>query len=274
MPAYEYEHREGIVALDDVGLHYLEWGEAETGTDVLIIHGIMSMGVRWNLFACSLMDDFHVVAPDLRGHGHSARADSYQIEDYANDMEQLIDRLGLESPAVVGHSLGGAIAMRLLGSRDLPLAKLVIVDMSAELPAARLRDVLDEWRDVRREWDDYEGVVENVAATRLPHPENEDAREYVFNHFEWTADGALRERFDTDIFNFDRWVLWEEVRRIQTPTLLLRGEHSETLTREAAVRMMDEMPNLRLVEMPGTYHSLQVEDPENFNRIAGDFLRG
>lgn len=115
MPAYGYEHRDGITALDDVGLHYLEWGEAGTGPDVLIIHGIMGMGVRW--------------------------------------------------------------------------------------------------------------------------------------------------------------VLWDEIRRIQTPTLLLRGEHSETLTRETAARMVEEMPDLRLVEMPGTNHSLQVEDPENFNRIAGDFLR-
>lgn len=273
MPAYEYDHREGIVALDEVGLHYLEWGEAGTGRDALIIHGIMGMGIRWDLFARSLMDDFHVVAPDLRGHGHSARADSYKIDDYAGDMEQLIQRLGLKNPIVVGHSLGGAIAMRLLGSQELPFAKLVIVDMGAEMPATRLRDVMDEWRDARREWDDYEEVVADVAANRLPVPEIENPEEYVFNHFEWTADGNLRERIDPDIFTLDSWTLWEEIRRIQIPSLLLRGEHSETLTRETAARMVEEMPDLRLVEMPGTDHSLQVEDPENFNRIAGDFLR-
>lgn|GEM_PF-1698688 len=273
MPAYEYDHREGIVALDEVGLHYLEWGEAGTGRDALIIHGIMGMGIRWDLFARSLMDDFHVVAPDLRGHGHSARADSDEIDDYAGDMEQLIQRLGLKNPIVVGHSLGGAIAMRLLGSQELPFAKLVIVDMGAEMPATRLRDVMDEWRDARREWDDYEEVVADVAANRLPVPEIENPEEYVFNHFEWTADGNLRERIDPDIFTLDSWTLWEEIRRIQIPSLLLRGEHSETLTRETAARMVEEMPDLRLVEMPGTDHSLQVEDPENFNRIAGDFLR-
>ena len=188
-------------------------------------------------------------------------------------MEQLIDRLELKNPAVLGHSLGGAIAMRLLGSRDLPFAKLVILDMSAELAATRRRDVLDEWVDARREWDDYHELVEHVAANRLARPNIEDAREYVFNHFEWTTDGALHERFDTDVFNFDRWVLWEEIGRIQTPALILRGEHSETLTRETAARMVNEMPDARLVEIPDTTHSLQVEDPENFNRIAGDFLR-
>ena len=273
MPAYAYEHREGIVALDEVGLHYLEWGEAGTGPDVLLIHGMMSMGVEWDLFARSLMNDFHVVAPDLRGHGHSARTDSYQIEDYAADMEQLIDRLELQNPAVVGHSLGGAIAMRLLGSRDLPFAKLVIVDMSAELAATLRQDLLDEWVDARREWDEYHELVEHVAANELSRPDIEDAREYVLNHFEWTTDGALRERFDTDIFNFDRWVLWEEIGRIRTPALLLRGEHSEILTLETAARMVEAMPDASLVEMPDTAHSLHVEDPENFNRIAGDFLR-
>ena len=118
MPAYGYEHRDGVVALDEVGLHYLEWAEAGAGADVLIIHGIMGVGVRWDRFAGSLMDDFHVVAPDLRGHGH------------------------------------------------------------------------------------------------------------------------------------------------------VRGP-----TRATAARMVNEMPDARLVEMPDTTHSLQVEDPENFNRIAGDFPR-
>ncbi len=174
---------------------------------------------------------------------------------------------------MVGHSLGGAIAMRLLCSRDLPFEKLVIADMRAEMLATRLRDVLDEWLEVRREWDDYEEGVADVAANRLPGQDIENPEEYVFNHFKWTADGNLRERFDTDVYNLDRWDLWEEIRRIQTLTLLLRGEHSETLTRETAARMVEEMPDLRLVEMPGTEHSLQVEDPENFNRIAGDFLR-
>ena len=79
MPSYAYEHRHGIVALDEVGLHYAEWGESGSGPDVLIIHGIMGTGVRWDLFGRSLMNDFHVVAPDLRGHGQSSRADSYQI---------------------------------------------------------------------------------------------------------------------------------------------------------------------------------------------------
>ncbi len=274
MPTYGYEHRDGIVALDGVGLHYLEWGEAGAGPDVLIIHGLMGMGIRWDLFARSLIDEFHVIAPDLRGHGHSSRADPYQIEDYAGDMEQLIDRLGLKNPIVVGHSLGGAIAMRLPGSRDLPFAKLVIVDIGAEISAICLRDGLDEWRDARRERDDYEEVVADVAANRIPVPDIENPEEYVFNHFEWTADGNLRERFDPDIFNLDGWTLWDEIRRIETPALLPRGEHSETLTRETVARMVEEMPDLRLAEMPGTDHSSQVEDPENFNRIAGDFLHG
>ena len=56
-----FGHAQALVALEEVGLHYCEWGDS--GPDVLIIHGIMGIGVRWDLFARSLMDDFQVIAP-------------------------------------------------------------------------------------------------------------------------------------------------------------------------------------------------------------------
>ncbi|HJO05719.1 MAG TPA: alpha/beta hydrolase, partial [Chloroflexota bacterium] len=214
------------------------------------------------------------IAPDLRGHGQSARAASYQIEDYARDMEQLIERLELRHPIIVGHSLGGAIAMKLVGSGNVSCSRLVIVDMGAELTLDRAEGRRNGWRDTQREWGSYDELFEHIATNALPRPDIEDPAEFIFNHFEWTANGGLRERLDPGIFDFNRWVLWEDVRRIQAPTLLLRGEHSEVLPAERAARMVDEMADIRLVEIPDTIHSLQVEEPENFNRIAGDFLRG
>jgi pimeloyl-ACP methyl ester carboxylesterase len=164
--------------------------------------------------------------------------------------------------------------MKLVGSGNISCSRLVIVDMGAELTIDRSEGRRNSWRDAQREWDSYDELLEHIATNALPRPDIEDPAEFIFNHFEWTADGRLRERLDPSIFNFDRWVLWEDVRRIQSPTLLLRGEHSEALPAERAARMVDEMADIRLVEMPNTIHSLQVEDPENFNRIAGDFLRG
>jgi pimeloyl-ACP methyl ester carboxylesterase len=272
LPSHAYEHCSRLVALEEVGLHYCEWGDS--GPDVLIIHGIMGTGVRWDLFARSLMDDFHVIAPDLRGHGQSARAASYRIEDYARDMEQLIECLELRHPIIVGHSLGGAIAMKLVGSGKIPCSRLVIVDMGAELTMERAEGRRNSWRDAQREWDGYDELLEHIATNALPRPDIEDPAEFIFNHFDWTSGGKLRERLDPGIFDFERWDLWEDVRRIQAPTLLLRGEHSEALLAERAARMVDEMADIRLVEMPDTIHSLQVEDPANFNRIAGAFLRG
>jgi esterase len=272
LPTHAYEHRNRLVALEEVGLHYNEWGDS--GPDVLIIHGIMGTGVRWDLFARSLLPDFHVIAPDLRGHGQSARAGSYQIADYARDMEQLIDHLELRHPIIVGHSLGGAIAMKLVGSGKISCSRLVIVDMGAELTLPRAEGRRNSWREARREWDSYDELLEHITTNALPRPDIEDPAEFIFNHFDWTAGGKLRERLDPGIFDFERWVLWEDVRCIQAPTLLLRGEHSEALPADRADRMVDEMADIRLVEMPDTIHSLQVEDPANFNRIAGAFLRG
>jgi pimeloyl-ACP methyl ester carboxylesterase len=113
----------------------------------------------------------------------------------------------------------------------------------------------------------------------LPAPENEDPEEYMYNHFKWSKHGDMEPRHDPGIFarlvdaRASPWALWDEVRTIKIPTLVLRGETSRVLSREIADRMVREMADARLIEMPGTSHVLNVEDPENFNRIAGEFIR-
>lgn len=275
MPSFRYSHKEGNVALSKVGLHYLEWGDS--GRDVLIVHGITGMAIRWQGFAQSLMDDFHVIAIDLRGHGHSSWADSYTLDDYAADIDEFIERVGIETPVLVGHSLGGAISMRFLGTRRTVVGKFVCVDMGPELPRERL-DARRERPDAPREWQDFGEALEFVKSV-LPAPKNEDAQEYLFNHLRWSRNGKLEARHDPLVLgqvagaSGAPWVLWDEIRRISAPTLVVRGENSRVLTREIANRMVGEIGNARLAEIPGAGHVLNVEAPEVFNRVVGEFMR-
>ncbi len=274
MPSFEYVHRDGNVALSNVGMHYLEWGSA--GPTVLIVHGISGMAIRWEGFARTLMDDFHVYAIDLRGHGHSSWAGSYTLDDYGGDVEEFIDAVGLSDPILLGHSLGAAISMRFLGTRSHSISRFVCVDMGPEIAVDRSRSRSPT--DENRSFGSAAEAVERMKEL-LPRIENEDPEEYVYNHYRWTREGSMEARHDPGIFGWRRakgespWTLWDEVRRIRIPTLVVRGENSFALSAEIAARMVGEMPDAKLVEMPGTNHVLNVEDPANFNQIVGDFIR-
>ncbi len=135
MSANPRNYREGYVALDNVGFHYLEWGDS--GPHVLVLHGATSMAVNHAWLIETLFPNCHVFAPDHRGHGHSSRASSYDLDDFATDTAQFIKKLGVQNTLVLGHSLGGAISMNLFGDGDIPIRKLLLKDIGPEIPRDR-----------------------------------------------------------------------------------------------------------------------------------------
>ncbi len=92
-----------------IKLHYLEWGERGK-PDLLLVHGWTSFATSWSGVAEHFCHRYHIVAPDLRGHGESDKpATGYRLRDFAEDIRQLIANLNLQKPAYVGHSWGGNI---------------------------------------------------------------------------------------------------------------------------------------------------------------------
>ena len=92
-----------------IRLHYLEWGEVNK-PDLLLVHGWTSFALSWNSVANYFKTRFHIIAPDLRGHGESEKpVTGYRLRDFTEDIRQLIENLHLKKPAYVGHSWGANI---------------------------------------------------------------------------------------------------------------------------------------------------------------------
>ena len=102
--------RHGSFASASLKLHYVEWGEVSK-PKVILIHGVRDHCRTWDRIAQSLSENFHVIAPDLRGHGDSdpALGHNYRYTDYVFDILNLVDAFGLEKFSLIGHSMGGAI---------------------------------------------------------------------------------------------------------------------------------------------------------------------
>ncbi|HEX4353979.1 MAG TPA: alpha/beta hydrolase, partial [Polyangiales bacterium] len=110
-------------------LNYVDWGNP-SAPPLLMIHGNRDHCRNWDWIASALCRDYHIIAPDLRGHGDSqwALGGSYALVDYVYDIAQLIHQKKLAPLTVIGHSLGGHIAMQYAGIYPEHVSKLVSIE--------------------------------------------------------------------------------------------------------------------------------------------------
>jgi pimeloyl-ACP methyl ester carboxylesterase len=139
-------------------LHYVDWGNP-TAPPLLLVHGGLDHCRNWDWVAARLRDAWHVIAPDLRGHGDSQWTNDgqYPILGYVYDLAQLVHQQGLAPVTIVAHSLGGNIALRYAGLYPENVRKLVAIEglgLSPKATAERLKkpfaDRLRAWIEERR----------------------------------------------------------------------------------------------------------------------------
>ena len=110
-------------------LHYVDWGNSDA-PPLLLIHGGRDHARNWDWVALSMRDSYHIIAPDLRGHGDSewARGGQYAMIDHVLDVAQLLEQLQMFPITIIGHSLGGGIACQYSGIYPDRVKQLVAIE--------------------------------------------------------------------------------------------------------------------------------------------------
>jgi pimeloyl-ACP methyl ester carboxylesterase len=268
--------RHRFIGIGDLRLHALEWGMSGS-PGLCFLHGGSAHAHWFDAVAPAFADRFHVIALDQRGHGEStwSAAAAYATADFAVDLEGVFDALGWEHAVLVGHSMGGHNAMAFAGWYPTRVRGLVIVDSRPAIPEDRLHTMHARGRrPVRR----HLSLAEAVARFRLL-PRETVADPALFAHLGEAGvaerDGAWVARFDPQCNGARRPVdAWSIVQRIVAPTLIARGALSPVLPREMAVRLRAAIADARLVEIPGAYHHLVLDQPDSFAGELDRFLRG
>ena len=219
-------------------LHYLDWGNEES-PDLLLVHGVHDHCHSWDWLAQPLRDRFHVVAPDLRGHGDSewTRGSPYSYLEYVQDIAQLVRQQRLEPVTVVAHSLGGTIASIFAGTFPEAVSRLVIIEgvglypMDGGVPGARLRQWIDAnyalAARVPRHYSTLEDAYHRMQEMN-PHLSPDQARHLTIHGSNQNEDGTYTWKFDNytrtprpyDIPNDDLVALWQ---RIDCPVLIVNS---------------------------------------------------
>jgi len=262
---------------------YLEWGDERSSKIVVCVHGLTRCARDFDFLAQEIARrGYRVICPDVAGRGDSDWLKNpmrYAVPTYARDMLALIARLELESVHWVGTSLGGLIGMALAGLPSSPVKRLVLNDVGPVLTVAalqRIAEYVGKWPPLPT-IEAAEQFVRSISATFGPHTDAEwrFLTEHVVRR---NADGSLRMHYDPAIavpFNVDLprgdVALWQFYDGVRCPTLVLRGERSDLLTRDTAVQMAARGPRARVVEIAGVGHAPTLIHADQI-AIVRDFL--
>jgi pimeloyl-ACP methyl ester carboxylesterase len=277
--------RRSVQCASAAGLHrisYLEWGDPRNRDALICVHGLTRSARDFDELARALSGQFRVVCPDLAGRGDSDRladAKLYVVPQYVADMVTLIARLDAESVNWVGTSLGGLVGMALAAQPGTPVKKLVLNDVGplvSKVALARIGGNVGK-SPTFASLDEAEKYLRTIAAPFGPHSETQ----WRFLTETWVRkqpDGNWRAHYDPRIAeaynaqplekDLDLWPLYDAVR---CPTLVVRGEHSDLLSRDTAVAMTRRGPKAKLAEIRGVGHAPTLLHADQI-AIVRDFL--
>ncbi|MGH9265852.1 MAG: alpha/beta fold hydrolase [Acidimicrobiales bacterium] len=270
------------VDLGDVGLELAEAGEG--GRPVLLVHGFTAdKGEVAGLLAPLADRGWHAVAPDLRGHGasdHPVEPEAYSFEILAADLVALAGSLGWDRFAVVGHSMGGAVAQLLALDHPERLTGLVLASTFHGPVKGISMELVELGRWVVREAG-MAGLADAMAARRAENPDSVAA----FERLQEARPGYAEEsRWRLVATSPDMWMALarrfvdqpdrlDALAGLDVPTAVIVGELDSTMLDDCA-RLAKAIPGADLTVIPEAGHVPQLENPEGWEAAVVGFLDG
>ena len=255
----------------------------DAGPVVVLLHGIAGCGHTWDAVVPRLASSARVVAPDLLGHGESAKPrGDYSLGAYASGVRDLLAALGHESATIVGHSLGGGVAMQFAYQFPEMTERLVLVDSgglgrevtpflrAVTLPGAEVvlpviahRKVLDalRWAGRYTRWVPFRPAMTEVARGYGSLVDTQARAAFV--HTARSVMDVGGQRVDAR----DRLYLATGL-----PTLVVWGGRDSFIPVSHAAQFAERVPNARVEVFENAGHFPHVDEPVRFAALLADFL--
>ena len=253
-------------------LYYREFGQ---GHPVLILHGLFGFSDNWQTIAKQLSDHHLVVTPDLRNHGRSPWADTHNYPVMADDIQAFMESHWMFSASVVGHSMGGKVAMQLALEHPDRVDKLVMVDIAPGQAHDNHTTIFEalyaldlERITTRQEADDF-------LAARI---DDFGIRQFLLKNITRRPDGGFAWKMNLDALrrayaDILAPVGGPGVQPFDKPALFIRGSRSDYIKDSDFALIRELFPQAELATIEGAGHWVHAEKPAELLALLRNFLK-
>ncbi len=251
-------------------LSYRVYGE---GRPVLIFHGLFGMSDNWQSFARMLAEKgYQVITADLRNHGLSPHDEVHDYTSMAADVAELIADLNLQQPVVIGHSMGGKMALTLINSYANLVSKAIVIDIAPYQYPVHHREIIDTLVSI-----DLSKITRRSEAEKLMSDAIDDygTRQFLLKNLHWKTPEQMDWRFNLKTLNEHieevGTATWPSV-IIDTPVLFVKGSNSGYIEEARFSEIKNWYSNLQFVSIEGAGHWVQADKPHELLEAVLKFI--
>ncbi len=250
-------------------LFYREFG---LGNPVIILHGLFGFSDNWQTIAKGLADQHLVITPDLRNHGRSPHVPGHTYPEMAEDMKAFMEAHWMFSTALVGHSMGGKVAMQLALSHPDLVERLAVVDIAPGRAADNHSSIFDALQGMDLSKIKTRQEAEAYLSEQIP---DMGTRQFLLKNITREADGSftwkmnlpvLRQHFD------DILAPVEGMDPFDKPVLFVRGSRSDYIKDTDFPLIKSLFPKAEVVTVEGAGHWVHADKPAELLAILKSFL--
>ncbi|KQT38097.1 alpha/beta hydrolase [Methylophilus sp. Leaf414] len=246
-------------------LHYQTLGE---GMPLVLIHGLFGSADNWGNIAKHFAQHFQVISIDLRNHGRSPHSESQSYADMADDLLELCDVLDLEQIHLLGHSLGGKVAMQFATQYPERVSKLIVVDMAMRAYADEHTHLINAMMTVDLSHAESRNDIDRALKAPIS---NLMVRQFLLTNLV-KVEGQLQWRINLPAIkvNYPKFQAAFSA-HFAKPCLFIRGERSQYVQESDIAEIKQHFPKAEFISLP-TDHWVHAEQPQLFIQTVENFL--
>lgn len=232
------------------------------GPPIVILHGVFGTLDNWQTAAKALAENYTVYLLDNRNHGRSPHDDAFNYEVMSEDLLNFVQAQRLDQPVIIGHSMGGKIAMY-YACRYQPaqLSKLIVVDIAPRYYRPHHKEILEGLLSIDLSQVTSRQQADEQLAEYVPEP---DTRQFLLKNLYRTDEGSFGWRLNLPVLNEKIENIGEGLPthfRSEKPTLFIRGEKSNYIRDTDFPLLREHFPNSTIETIAGAGHWVHAEKP-------------
>ncbi len=250
-------------------LFYREYGN---GPVLVILHGLFGSSDNWMSIAKVLGSDYRIILPDLRNHGNSPHSSDWNYELMAQDLKGLCSDLGLSKFFLLGHSMGGKVAMQYATQFPEEIEKLVIADIGPKAYPPHHQSILEGLNGLDLQAVQSRKEADESLSTYIPEL---GVRAFLLKNLGRDQEGKFYWKINLPIITqkiSEVGEVQEDGKGFSGPTLFIRGEKSKYILDEDWRTIQEKYPDSKLETIGGAGHWLHAEKPKEFVESLKSFL--